>query len=416
MSEPVTPPDVRPPAERWVALRVRDTVVVRDGRSFDAGGDRRGATVGPWPSTVAGALTTAFDGVEPSEVRGPVLGEQLPDGSWSPRFPVPADVLLPGNASARPGRTRVIRLRPGTAATDPVVSLVTSDLPDGPQALLLPPTGVERVSPLPGLLRPAGLRRWLNDDVPTRDGTLDVEAFPLVPDVRVGLARSGRVAAEGYLYSMTHLRPRDGWAFLVQCDDSPGTRGVTPAGPVPLGGRARLADCADAPGVAWPDRPGDYPGGRLSVYVATPAVWADGWRPPLPPGARLVAAAVPDPVPVATASPRRARERIAGGPTPGPRGLRSTASLRWAVPPGAVYLLRFEDDPATGRDGAECAARWAATVHGRALGPSADVAPDGTDRLRTAGFGVILTGRWSEAAAHDPGSSSRQREGMTHDR
>ncbi len=189
---------------------------------------------------------------------------------------------------------------------------------------------------------------------------------PLVVERRVGLARmDGRTAAVGYLYAATHLRPQDGWVFLAECELPVGWTGV-PVGPVQLGGRARLAEVSVATGVDWPPRPTSYPEGRVLVYVATPAIWPDGWRLPVPEGARLVAAAVGEPEPVATASPRL--------------GMGRSKALRWAVPPGSVYLLAFDDE-------AE-AARWADAVHGRAYGRPA------RDRLRTAGFGVVLTGVW----------------------
>jgi hypothetical protein len=119
----------------------------------------------------------------------------------------------------------------------------------------------------------------------------------------------------------------------------------------------------------------------MLLYVATPALWRDGWRPPLPPEATLVAAAVGSPLPVATASPKR--------------GFFRTRTLRWAVPPGSVYLLHFPDE--------ETAAAVASSWHGRALAPSADWIhthegdhpPTDAPPLHTAGFGVVLTGVWT---------------------
>ncbi|OLT23346.1 hypothetical protein BJF79_14480 [Actinomadura sp. CNU-125] len=58
----------------------------------------------------------------------------------------------------------------------------------------------------------------------------------------------------------------------------------------------------------------------------------------------------------------------------------STVALRWAVPAGAVYLLRFVD-PAR-------AAAWARERHARPWGPPA------ATRLDTAGFGIALIGTW----------------------
>jgi CRISPR-associated protein Cmr3 len=57
--------------------------------------------------------------------------------------------------------------------------------------------------------------------------------------------------------------------------------------------------------------------------------------------------------------------------------------LVWAAPAGSVYFLDFGDD-AAGRSAAQAAARaW----HGQPF-PQADEA------MRTAGFGLALTGRW----------------------
>jgi CRISPR-associated protein Cmr3 len=103
------------------------------------------------------------------------------------------------------------------------------------------------------------------------------------------------------------------------------------------------------------------------VYLATPGLWPGGWRIPVPPGARLVAAATGEPEPVATLTP--------GG------DWRQSRVLRWAAPAGSVYLLQFDD--------AEHGAAWARDVHGTAYGRGLK------DRLRTAGFGVVLTGAWT---------------------
>ncbi|MGJ3558955.1 type III-B CRISPR module-associated Cmr3 family protein [Streptomyces sp. INA 01156] len=120
-----------------------------------------------------------------------------------------------------------------------------------------------------------------------------------------------------------------------------------------FGGRGRQAWVEVAEDVDWQAAPREAngkasPDGRLVVYVATPALWPDGWRIPTPlGGVEVSAAAVADAQPVATATPR------AGG-RPGDR------ALRWAVPAGSVYCLRF---PSAGE-----AAAWAYAMHGTAYG------------------------------------------------
>jgi hypothetical protein len=340
----------------WLALAPRDSVLVRDGRSFDAGVDAMAETTRPWPSTIAGAVGAAY-GREPQAVRGPVLARGFQQ-SWTSYLPVPADVVLPES-----GATRAVRLRP--AATP-----VTTDLPNAcPQWLM----GMGQQ--LEGWLPAATLGRYLHGElfdgssgIPVAD-LRRVEAEPFVRERRVGLARTaGRTALTGFLYQATHLRLQEGWAFLAECE-LPDGWDASAGGPVRLGGRGRLADVELAGQVDWPAPPAPeaFREGQVLVYVATPALWPGGWRLPEPDGARLVAAAINQPEPVATASP-------------GTRFWQSRV-LRWAVPAGSVYLLEFG-----GEDRDERAAEWARSVHATAYGRAED------DRLRTAGFGVVLTG------------------------
>jgi CRISPR-associated protein Cmr3 len=381
--------------ERWLAFTPRDTVVVRDGRSFDAGADASAESVRPWPSTIAGAVRAVYD-AEPEAVRGPVLARESGNGGWLSYFPVPADVVR--RASGGP---RGYLLRP-----DPELAGIVSDLGDQVAGLLSPPPDLGKVEQVSGWVDAEALAGYLRGDLPAigfeldkdtkgtggtggakglrryrapRSGLADPDPRePLVPEARVGLARRDRTARDGYLYQAVHLRPRDGWAFLACCDLPPDWTRVA-GGRAPLGGRGRTADVTDVsgqPGTGWPQAPGDFPGGRVLLYLATPAIWPDGWRPPIPPGARLAGAAVPAPQPVATASPHAARRERTS--------VLETVTLRWAVPAGAVYLLEFTDPEAAGT--------WAVTQHARPLGPPL------AERLDTAGFGVVLTGRWEGTA------------------
>jgi hypothetical protein len=135
---------------------------------------------------------------------------------------------------------------------------------------------------------------------------------------------------------------------------------------VQLGGRGRLADVTPAE-ATWPPHPAGQVRERVLVALATPALWPGGWQIPVPPGAELVAAAAGEPEPAATMTPGRQAAR--------------TRMLRWAVPAGSVYLLEFSDG--------DRGAAWAAGVHRTAYGLGE------TDPLRTAGFGVVLTGAWT---------------------
>ncbi|HUZ26617.1 MAG TPA: type III-B CRISPR module-associated Cmr3 family protein [Streptosporangiaceae bacterium] len=353
----------------WLALRPRDTVLIRDGRSFDAASDTTAQTVRPWPSTAAGAVAAAFGappgatpvtkpGTVPEEVRGPVLSQRV-GAAWVPYFPVPADLVR----DVRDDKPYAHRLQPdpGEARTD---------LEEDELRWLMPPCAAGKTRPMAGWMPGAKLGEYLAGQVPAagRGGPVsDLRlADPFKAELRVGLARElDRQAKPGFLYQATHWRLEDNWGFLAGCVLRDGWD-RSAAGPVRLGGRGRLADVEAAGDVSWPARPEEFPDGQLLVYLATPAIWRGGWRIPVPESARLVAAATGEPEPVATM-------------TPGPNW-RATRALRWAVPAGSVYLLRFDD--------AALALRWAATWHGVAYGL------EPSDQLRTAGFGVVLTGVW----------------------
>jgi CRISPR type III-B/RAMP module-associated protein Cmr3 len=358
----------------WLALLPRDTVLIRDGRSFDAAADAMAQTVRPWPSTVAGAIGAAFgaepgttpdkgSGAVPDEVRGPVLGHRSGQ-PWEPYFPVPADLVQEADGE----NPYAFRLRPTGGQTD---------LDEAGLRWLMPPRGAGKVRPLQGWMPGRKLTEYLAGGLPPGDpadpGDVGISAAglectdPLCPELRVGLAREpGRQARTGFLYQATHWRLKEDWAFLAGCALGDGWD-RTVAGPVPFGGRGRMADVTVADGVSWPTMPDEFPGGRVLVYLATPALWPGGWRIPVPEGACLAGAATGgEPEAVATITPGR--------------NWRASRALRWAVPPGSVYLLEF-DDQARARG-------WAAAHHGTAYGR------EPRDPLRTAGFGVVLMGVW----------------------
>jgi CRISPR type III-B/RAMP module-associated protein Cmr3 len=341
----------------WLAFTPRDTVFVRDGRSFDAAADATGESVRPSPTTIAGAVGAAF-GTNPAEVRGPVLARRDGD-AWEAYFPVPADLVTAGE----PGR--VHRMKPDTAGV--------TDLSDRELRFLVAPEHAEQVKALAGWLPADRLTEYLKGDFPGPRGVAEQDlrlTEPLVAERRVGLARDERRIKEGFLYQATHLRPRDGWGFLAEYT-TPEKWSAEASSYGPFGGRGRLADIEPA-ALRWPDATAAI-GKRVLVYLATPALWPDGWRLPVPDDARLVAAATGELEPAATV--KRDQDKW-----------RDSRVLRWTVPAGSVYLLEFAD-PAAG-------AAWARKWNGVALPRSGETGMD-RDLLRTAGFGVVLTGAWT---------------------
>lgn len=343
--------------DMWLAFTPRDTVFIRDGRAFDAGVAGQAQTVRPAPATLAGAIGAAF-GIEPAEVRGPVLAVRL-GGEWECYFPVPLDLACQADVD----EPDVYRLTPEPAGA------ASTDLIAGGQSWLLAPENIGPTKDITGWLPAHRFAEYLDGTLPAVDGTPQADlglANPLHPEPRVGLAREpDRSVKSGFLYQATHLRPEPDWAFIAGCVLPTGWDRQA-VGPVPFGGRGRLADVETVSGVALPTAPSSFPGGRVLVYLASPAIWPDGWRLPVPDGARLVAAVTGELQPVATT-------------TPGHRW-KADRVLRWAVPAGSVYLLEFDHE--------DRATRWACEVHGTAYGRAKN------DRLRTAGFGLVMTGKW----------------------
>jgi CRISPR type III-B/RAMP module-associated protein Cmr3 len=332
----------------WLAVAPLDTIMVRDGRPFDAGAASTAQSVAPAPNTLGGVVRAAL-GRDVGRILGPIV-----DTANGVVFPAPQDIVRDGQAVRR---LEVVE-RADTAV---------SDLDDR-----------HRLShhlrgdgePVAEWITRRGLRDWLtgavaaDQDVPTALLRADP---PWVSESRLGLARhwSGPLtgtASSGLFYAMTQLRPRDGTRFLVGCvDDQPVEIGDNL---VPLGGRGRLAEVTSATGDVVPPAPEDFPGGRVAVYLATPALLTSPfWSPP---EAGLSAVALAGPQPVPSASPR--------GDFSGSR------VLTWGVPAGSVFYLTFgTSDEAKG---------WATKYHGTLI-PNQSSLP-----IVTAGFGTCLTGRW----------------------
>jgi CRISPR-associated protein Cmr3 len=359
---------------RWVVLEPLDTVTIRDGRAFDMGQDAVAHMALPTPATFAGAIGAAYDpepglarkdpairGVRlPSQVHGPIMVRRNADqaGQWDALLPVPRDVVVTkGN-------------EPRRLAADHQLAGIQHDI-DNEVAMLLTEPATDTV--------PAEGHWWDADQLGCylRDGELSGYwvSEPWHVERRVGLAREDdRTVTEGMFYSIEHLRLEPGVGFAGRCIGGPDRQ---LDGTIPFGGQGRCAEVhGEVPAIGLPDVPGQFPGGRLLLYLATPAVFPGGsWRPDLGPWiaewgeTRLLAAAVGTPQVIATGTANRRSGSFGAG------------RLMWAVPAGAVYYLQLRD--------ADAASAAAARVHGATL-PQAD------GWMTTAGFGLVLTGRWTE--------------------
>jgi CRISPR type III-B/RAMP module-associated protein Cmr3 len=331
-------------SETWFSLTPTDTVAIRDGRPFNAGGDHTFTSISPRPSTVAGALHPIVGGAgftRDLRFTGPLAWD---DEEEQPLFPWPLDLVEDDDFL-------LTRLRPQA------VGQGTVDAADLPPSLLVGIGDAKRTSLITG----TDLSRYLNgDDITDTEAKKDV----WLPELHVGLHKGDdRKAADGMLYAAEHrrLRPKAGLLARVQHHDE--LNAVE--GSASFGGERRVVEVAPANAPLLPVMPQDFPGGKVLVYLASPAIFEDGWRPVVPDGCTLVAAAFDGPEMVSS-----------WGKFDGELGY----VARNAVVAGSVYYLQFTN--------VELARRWARSVHGQCLRQA-------STKLRSAGFGWCFTGRWS---------------------
>jgi len=388
-----------------------------DTRSLDATGHGLGAW--PPPTTFAGAVRTAVlaaagyefaGGARTPEARRAAAAAGVPGagGEMTFRFAGPwlrepnGALLLP-----TPGVATVARVRPNneegaidheqaTLRTGPdlVPRPDGGDMWSGQDGLptLLTEPGRQELEPdprwitLPHLCwRLAGpLRPAIETGSAIRPaGAVDARTI-VIEERRWGIAtESGRVV-EGGLFSRPVHRPRvelrrTGAASAAFWGLA---RGIDPIEPrtVRLGGdghlaEVRTADAGDA--LAAVDELRrlvtahlDEGGTKVLLYLATPAIWRDGWRPPPLPGLVLKAAVTGRPVAVS------GWDLVQRAPRP----------VRRAVPAGSVYY--YEVDERT--EGRAAASK---VVEDHFLG-----APLGSE-LGELGFGAGLFGAWEGGSA-----------------
>lgn len=340
----------------WYAIRPHDTFLIRDGRTFDTGSGAVFGSVLPRPSTIGGAIAAL--GGRFRYLRGPFLGDDSGEG-WTLHFPLPRDVVQSG--SLRPTRTHPVE-GSKTLATSERLGRMLVEVDTNRRSVGLGEDQRDVAwSHNSSLISTGALERYLGtaEDIRTPVFRLS-ELSNLVPaERRVGIAVKDGRTQEGFLYQTTHRRPFHYTAFLADVE----AKYDASTSSVPFGGAGRHAEITLAEKVGFPRRSPSYPEGNLLLYLATPGIWPRGSTPPLPNNASIVGAVIGPQEPIAAGANHQ-------------NGISKT-TLRWAVPAGSVYFLKFP--------GEEAASKWAETHHGKALG---------NDLFASTGFGVILTGTW----------------------
>jgi len=378
-----------------IILQPREPVLVRDGRPFgvELGGYAR--TLGwPFPQTVAGAMRAwlgdslgwdwSGDGPDRAlrvAVHGPLLAIRR-GSTWQALFPRPLDALAPELKEGEP--IVPLRLRPRAAGSGGCL------WPDGAELLpLAPPEGaaIDAKVPLGPYWSAEKLAAWLSAE----DVTLTRE------EVRDPLAREGRVhvavdpttgtATEGALYSTEGLAFSADQAILCRlCPDGEPLEGMPDTGVVTLGGERRISLVRTGTGL-WPTCPEGLAARaagarRLTLTLATPAIFSGGWKPgwldtdltgapPGLPGVRLklVSAAV------------GRFSAVSGWRYDGRKKRRGPKPVRRVAPAGSVYFFRVEDGELT-ED----------TIRRLWLAPLSDEPSDRKD-----GYGLAQPGVWTDS-------------------
>lgn len=381
-------------------IRPQAPLVFRTGRPFGATGG--GETLPfPLPGTLAGALRTAWAEQQPQRPDYPALRETLcaatiagplaaaitADGRVESLLPRPADALYLGSGEDM----RVWRLQP-----QEIPPGCGCDLPAGLLPVLLDaaaPKGKPSKG-APAFWRAPVLAEWLAGRLPQgAAATHGAASLPVDIRTHVALRPDTWASDAGRLFQSAGLdfgarhRETGGWQAESYALLARSSLAIEPA-LRRLGGEGRLAHIA--PADAWPQPPaglfdaivGSAAGGRpprLRLVLASPALFAGGWRPgwldgrlegspPDCPGLRLRlrAAAV------------ERWQAVSGWDMAAGRGGKGgqPRAVRRLVPAGAVYWFDLLEG-----DAAALAALW--------LTPLADDPQDRRD-----GYGLALPGCW----------------------
>ncbi len=391
---------------RTVALRLDplDVLFFRDGRPFTAAS--RGQSRLPMPQTLAGALRThllrsagcdldAFahladqlragkslqeairsacgaDWIARVEVRGPWLCEQV-DGRLEVLLPVPANLQQVEDTDTKQSAANSASVAAGVAdqafqgkgrgqlvRLDPLGQELPGWQPPAPDMRPLWLKARVRSQRRMAYLRPAGLAAYLAGQTPSADTIVDPEAlFGFDHRTGIVLQPDQLTTEEGLRYEGSFLALRPGVAFYAEVDlpaDAPADA-LTQDILLDFGGERRKVQATrlkPQEAFTWPAPPPVHDG-RVLLLLVAPAVFGQRWRPKLPDGARLVAAAV------SGYEAFSGWDLASGGPKP----------TRFAVQAGSVYFVE--------------------TPHKQSLNGSLAE----SDEDRRLGYGCVLQGVWN---------------------
>ncbi|MGB9631795.1 MAG: type III-B CRISPR module-associated Cmr3 family protein [Chloroflexaceae bacterium] len=304
----------------WI-IEPRDPLIARDGRPFGPDPGARASTLPfPPPSAIVGGLRHKagmdadgrFDGspatierIKQLLLRGPILAE-LEDETDAVRqflFPAPADAIVfePAGSSGEVDPVRILRLAPRELPTK-----VVTNMPDGLQPVMPARRVPDKVSSrAPRFWHQSAFEHWLlnpQEDLSTTLDELGITGLDQDARMHVSVRPETQTAREGALFQTRGLEftwrdrkaqqreeafvtRRLGLAATFEDETGAYTSPHFSGGFAPLGGERRLMrrKTVDMTLPAPPDGLIDrvITEQRARVILITPAVFREGYRPPL---------------------------------------------------------------------------------------------------------------------------------------
>ncbi len=404
-------------------IQLRDPLICGDGRPFAAG--LRGRTGGwPHPSLLAGTARTQL--ILPDEfdaqgrisheinqrllqvrLAGPVPAWRNGDQTWQPAFPAPADAL-PARPEKKSESVEYHPLRPcKTLPAGAGMDSISPELRLYPLLAQNPPAG-KPPAQLPRFWKLSAFRQWLETSAGQSRAWAPSDCLmePLAGSrTHVSVNFESQTAEEGLLFSTESLdfgpiiaagdaeeqpgqSERPELALFCRLSLPPGLDAQRLRGAIPMGGEGRLTLWEDSPDLLSDFQPSKdllaqiRSARRLRLSLLTPAWFQHGWlaewmkagqwswpggsRLPM----RLIAAAVPRPVPIS------GWDLFLHQPKP----------TRWLAPAGAVYFFELPE----GASEEQLRQLWLAAV--------SDEMPKERS-FRQDGFGLAVFGAWDYTSA-----------------
>ncbi len=351
-------------------IKALDTLFFRDGKPFSRGEETWADGVfPPYPSVLYGALRTWFisNHPEPYSKTAVETSERIEIRSSGYRLsyevylPMPLDLAEPKDKKAEEKRREsfnrkyeVIRLQP-----QPMEDLI-SNYPC--PILLVPPAGTIVETVEYGLLQQADLISYLN--APTSHYSIRKISDFVVSEPKTGIGRNDftHTAADSLLYRVGMRRAKD-FEILLDFDLPDSEKMPQPTSFfVKLGAENKVAEVRRSRR-SIRIKPEEIPleGSRFKLYLSTPAIFDEGWRPNLLKygiNAELAAAAVGKPIHIGGFDMEK------GKPKP----------MYRAVPAGSVYFYETPEDLLTVKE----------KLFGKAI----------SDKMPEQGYGIAYLGNW----------------------